>query len=126
MLISRGENVNAMKRSTVDILHATRKVCLEVNTKKSEYMLISHDYNAWHNHSIVILSNAFRGVAEFKYFGIMVVNQNHIYGEIRNRLNVGYFFCCLVQNPVFPFAVQTTKIKMCRIIILPIVSYIRR
>jgi hypothetical protein len=43
MLISRGENVNVMKRSTVDILHATRKVCLGVNTKKSEYMPMSHD-----------------------------------------------------------------------------------
>jgi hypothetical protein len=48
----------------------------------------------------MILSNAFKGVAEFKYFGIIVVDQNHVYEEIRNRLNVGYIFCCLVENPL--------------------------
>jgi hypothetical protein len=90
------ENINSIMKNTVDILHAIRKVCLEVNTKKSKYALMSHDYNAWQNHKIKLVSNAFKDVAEFRYLGMMVANQNHIYEEVRKRLNLGYVCCHLV------------------------------
>jgi hypothetical protein len=37
------ECINTIKKNTVDILRAIRKVCLEVYTKKSKYMLMLHD-----------------------------------------------------------------------------------
>jgi hypothetical protein len=51
-------------------------------------MLLSRHQNAMQNHGIKIANRWFENVAQFKYLGTTVTNQNLIQEEIK-RLNVG-------------------------------------
>jgi hypothetical protein len=52
-------------------------------------MLLSHHQNAGHNHNIKIGNRSFENVAQFKYLGMTITNQNLIQEEIKRRLNLG-------------------------------------
>jgi hypothetical protein len=41
-------------------------------------MLLSYDQNAGQNHDIMIANSSFENVAQFKYLGTTVTNQNLI------------------------------------------------
>jgi hypothetical protein len=60
---------------------------LEVNTDKTKYMALSHQQNAEKNHDIKIVNRSFENVAQLKYFGTTVINQNMIQEEIKKRFN---------------------------------------
>jgi hypothetical protein len=51
---------------------------LEVNTEKTKYMLLSRHQNAEQKHDIKIANRCFENVAQFKYVGKTVTNQNLI------------------------------------------------
>jgi hypothetical protein len=50
-------------------------------------MLLSHHQNAEQNHDIKIAKRSFENVAQLKYLGMTVTNQNLIRREIKGRLN---------------------------------------
>jgi hypothetical protein len=52
------------------------EVGLEVNAEKTKYMLLSLYQNAGQNHDINTANRSFENVAQFKYFGMTVINQN--------------------------------------------------
>jgi hypothetical protein len=52
-------------------------------------MLVSWDQNAGQNREIKIGNTSFENVAQFKYLGMTVTNQNLIQEEIKRRLNSG-------------------------------------
>jgi hypothetical protein len=52
----------------------------------TKYMLLSHHQNAWQNHDIKIANRCFENVAQFRYLGMTITNQNLIQEE--NRLRV--------------------------------------
>jgi hypothetical protein len=69
-------------------------------------MLLSRHQNAGQNQNIKIADRSFENVAQFKYLGTTVTNQNLIQEEIKRRLNsvnacyhsvqyVCFFVCCL-------------------------------
>jgi len=63
-------------------------------------------------------------VEEFKYLGTTLTNQNSIPEEIMSRLRSGNVFYHSVQNRLSSRLLsKNLKIKMYRIIILPIVLY---
>jgi hypothetical protein len=79
----------------------------EVNTE----MLSCHQ-NAGQNHDIKIPNRSFENVAQFKYLGTAVTNQNLIQEEITRRLNSGNACYHSVQNLLSSRLLsKTVKIK---------------
>jgi hypothetical protein len=62
-------------------------VGLEVNVEKIKYMLLSRRQNLGQNHDIKIAIRCFENVAQLKYLGMTVTNQNLFQEEIKRRLN---------------------------------------
>jgi hypothetical protein len=61
---------------------------------------------------------------EFKYFGTTATNQHCIHEEIKSRLNLGNVCYPSVQSFLSSHLLsKNIKIKICRTIILPVVSY---
>jgi hypothetical protein len=52
-------------------------------------MSLSHHQNAVQNHDITVANRCFENVAQFRYLGVTVTNQNLIQKEIMGRLNSG-------------------------------------
>jgi capsule polysaccharide export protein KpsC/LpsZ len=65
---------------------------------KTKYMLLSRYQNAGQNHDTKIVNGAFENVAQLKYLGAIVTNQNLIQEEIKRRLNSGNICYHPVQN----------------------------
>jgi hypothetical protein len=71
------------------VLEATREVvCVEENTKKTKYMVMSHHQNAGQNHNLLINKYS-ANVTKFKYLGPNITNQTCIHKEIKSRFNSG-------------------------------------
>jgi hypothetical protein len=71
---------------------ASKEVGLEVNAEKTKYQ------NAGQKHNITIANRTFENVAQFKYLGMTVTNQNVIQEEIRRRWKSGNGCYHSVQN----------------------------
>jgi hypothetical protein len=73
------------------LIDASKQVGLEVNTEKNYMprMLLYCQQNAGQNHHIKIGNKCFENVAQFRYLGTTITNQNLIQEEIERRLNSG-------------------------------------
>jgi hypothetical protein len=76
MLLMLGDNIYTIKKNTQTLIGASKEVGLEVNAEKTKYMLLSHHHNARQNHNIKIGDRSFENVAQFRYLGMTVTNQN--------------------------------------------------
>jgi ribosomal protein S2 len=77
------------KENTQTLMNASKEIGLGVNTQKNKYMLLSRHQNAEQNHDIKIGNRCFGNMAQFRYLGTMLTNQNLIQEEIKRRLNSG-------------------------------------
>jgi len=51
------ENMNAIKKNTEALLEANMKVCLEENTRRNNYMIMSGHQTARQNHNLLTVIN---------------------------------------------------------------------
>jgi hypothetical protein len=86
-------------------------------------MLLCHHKNAGQNHDIKI-SNCFENVAQFRYLGMTITNQNLIRVEIKRIQNSGNACYHSVQNlSSSRLLSKNIKIGIYKTIILPVVLY---
>jgi len=81
------DNVNIIKKTTGDLLEASREVVLEVKRKLLSIWLCHYE-NVGQNHSLPIANKFFENLAKFKYSESTVINQNCIHEESKSRLNL--------------------------------------
>jgi len=87
-------------------------------------MVMSRDQNVGRIHSVRIDNSTFERVEEFKYLGTTSTNLNSIAEEIKSRFRSGNACYHSVQNILSSWLLsKNLKIKICRIIILPVVLY---
>jgi ribosomal protein S2 len=93
-----GDSVYTIKKNTQTLFDAGKEVGLEVNTEKTKYMLLSHHQNAGQSHAIKVANKCLENVAQIRYLGTTIKNQNLIQKEINRRLNLANAFYHSVQN----------------------------
>jgi hypothetical protein len=90
----------------------------EVNTEKSKYILLTRHQNAGQNDNIKIGDRSFENVAQFKYLGTTVTNQNLTQEEIKRRFKSGNACYHSVQNLLSSHLLsKTVNIKIYKSII---------
>jgi hypothetical protein len=118
-----GENIDIIKKNTEALLDAGKEVGLEVNSKKTKYMLMSRK-KAGQKNGIKITNRSFEGVEKFKYLGTTLTDQDCMQEEIKSRLNSGNVCYHLVQSLLSSYLLsRNVKVKIYKTIILPLVLY---
>jgi hypothetical protein len=62
-----GDNIGTIKKNTQTLIDAIKEVGLEVNTEKTDYMLLPRHQTAGQNHDVNIANRCFENVAQFMY-----------------------------------------------------------
>jgi hypothetical protein len=84
-----GDNIDTIKKNTESLTDISKEVGLKVNAEKTTYMLLFHHQNAGQTHNIKIANRSFENVAQFRYLGTIVTNQNFILEEIKEDIEFG-------------------------------------
>jgi hypothetical protein len=93
-----GDSLNTVKENSETILEASRDIDLEITAEKAKYIIMSLHPNSEQNQNIRIANESFENVANFKYLGTTLKNQNDIRDEIKNRLNSVNAYFYSIQN----------------------------
>jgi hypothetical protein len=64
-----GDSINAIKENTETLLEASNDIVLEINAKKTKYIIMSLHPNSGQNQNIRIANESFENVAKVKYYG---------------------------------------------------------
>jgi hypothetical protein len=78
-----GDSMNTIKENRETLLEASRDIDLEINAEKTKYMIMSCPLNSGQNQNIRIANESFENMAQFKYLGTTLTNQNDIHDEIK-------------------------------------------
>jgi hypothetical protein len=78
-----GDYMDTAKKKTGILIDASKEVGLEVNTQKSKHVMLPCHQNAGQNHAKKTANRSFKYMAQFKYMGTRVTNQNFIYEGIK-------------------------------------------
>jgi hypothetical protein len=85
-------------------------------------MLLSRRQNAGQNRDIKIADRSFENVAQFRYLGTTVTNENLILEDFRRKLNSGNACYHSVQNILSSCLLsKNIKIRIYKTIILPMI-----
>ncbi|KAJ4445733.1 hypothetical protein ANN_12418 [Periplaneta americana] len=119
-----GENAQTIRENTEILLEASKAIGLEVNPKKTKYMIMSRDQNIVRNGNIKIGDLSFEEVEKFKYLGATVTNINDTREEIQRRINMGNACYYLVEKLLSSSLLsKNLKVRIYKTVILPVVLY---
>jgi hypothetical protein len=114
-----GDNVDTIKKNTQTLIDASKEVGPEVNTEKLSICccLITIMQGK-------IANRCLENVAQFRYLGMTITNQNWIQEEIKRRLNSSNACYHSIQNLLSSRLLsKNIKIRIYKSIILPVVPY---
>jgi hypothetical protein len=83
-----GDNIDTIKQNKETLINASKEVGLEVNTEETEYYVAVSSPECGQSHDIKIVNRCFENVAQFRYLGTTITNQNLIQEEIKRSLNL--------------------------------------
>jgi hypothetical protein len=110
--------------NTETVIDISKDVGVEVNADKTKYMLLSRHQNAGQNHDISLANRSFDNVAQFKYLGTTVTNQNLIQEAIKRRQNLGNACYHSVQKLLSSCLLsKIIKIRIYKTVILSVILY---
>jgi hypothetical protein len=69
------DNIDTIKKNMGTLIDASKVVGLEVNTEKTEYMLLSRHQNAGQSYDIKVANSCFENAAKFRYLGTTITNE---------------------------------------------------
>ncbi|KAJ4450879.1 hypothetical protein ANN_02311 [Periplaneta americana] len=119
-----GENPQTIRENTGILLEASKEIGLEVNPKKTKYMIMSRGENIVRNGNIKIGNLSFEKVEKFKCLGATVTNINDTREEIKHRINMGNACYYLVEKLLSSSLLsKNLKVRMYKTVILPVVLY---
>jgi len=119
-----GRSIHTLKENAEALVAATRKIGLEVSADKTKYVVMSRDQNAGRIQSVRIVNSTFERAEVFKYLRTILTNQISIPEEIKNKLTSGNACYHSVKKLLSSRLLsKNLKIKVYRIIILPVVLY---
>jgi hypothetical protein len=119
-----GENTDTIQKSTEALLDTIKEVGLEMSPEETKYMLMSHCKKAGEKYRIKIVNRSFDGVAQVKYLGTTLTDQNCMNEEIKSRLNSANACYHSVQSLLSSRLLsRNVKVKIYKTIILPAVLY---
>jgi hypothetical protein len=85
---------------------------------------MTRDHNVERSNNINIENNSFESVAELKYSGTTLTNQNYIQEEVKSRMKSGNIYYHSAQKLLPSSSLcKNIKITIHRTIILPVVLY---
>jgi hypothetical protein len=129
-LLAYADDVNIVRESidgiknTEALLDASKEGGLEVNPQKTTYMLMSRSQKTGQKYSIKIANRSFEDVEKFKNVGTTLKDQNCMHEEIKSKLNSGNACYHSVQSLLSSRLLsRNLKVKIYKIIILPVVLY---
>jgi hypothetical protein len=64
------------KKNREALINASKEVGLEINVEKTKYMLLSRQQNVGQNWDMRIANRWSENASQFRYFGMIVTNQN--------------------------------------------------
>ncbi|KAJ4439437.1 hypothetical protein ANN_07561 [Periplaneta americana] len=119
-----GENPQTIRENTGILLEASKEIGLEVNPKKTKYMIMIRDGNIVRNGNIKIGNLFFEEVEKFKYLGATVTNINDTREEIKHRINMGNACYYSVEELLSSSLLsKNLKVRIYKTVILPVVLY---
>jgi len=74
---------------------------------KMKYVFLSCHQNAEQNLSVKLANQSFRNLANFKYFGMIVINLNYMYEKVKNRLHLRNVCYSSIKIFCLPFSCRT-------------------
>ena len=130
-IVAYADDIVIISRSLLDMKNCFnqieeegRKVGLEINERKTKYMIASRK-NKWNNiNNINIGTYQFERVEEFKYLGSLVTEDNRTSKEVNERIKAGNRCYGALQHLMKSKDISNKgKIKIYRTIIRPVVTY---
>ncbi|XP_060846231.1 uncharacterized protein LOC132925892 [Rhopalosiphum padi] len=124
-LLSKGDDIETIKRLGKKLIKAAEKVGLSVNDDKTEYLIVSRNSR---NHRlgqhIELEGHIFKKVSQFKYLGSIITQDNELKTEVSSRIqlaNKGYYGLEKVLKS--RTLSKNLKIRMYMTLLRPIVMY---
>jgi len=124
-LVLLAENKEDIIEQTQELLEAAKRVGLEINVKKTKYMIAQRSVlpEDVHTH-LEVGAYKFNRVQKFQYLGTLITQNNEIQEEIKARIHA-VNRCYFGLNKLFKSRIlsKNLKIQLYRTLIRPVVMY---